>query len=63
MQQSQWFGETQQTLYGHVLSHVEVVYPSDGSVFRMLLWGLAFHKVLDMFQITLYTVEEKKLVV
>ena len=34
-------------LGSHVFSRLNIVYLSDGLVFRMLL-GVAFHKVLDM---------------
>jgi len=46
-QQSQCFGETH---YGHVFSDVVLRYPSDGSVFWMLL-GVAMRKILGMFHI------------
>ena len=48
MQESEYFGET---LLGQVFSDVELRYPSEGSVFWMLLGDLAFRKVLGMFHI------------
>ena len=49
MQESEYFGEM---LFGHVFSDVELRYPSDGSVFWMLLGiFLAFRKVLCTFHI------------
>ena len=49
MQESEFFG---QTLDRHIFSQVDIDYPSDGSVFRMLL-GEAMRKILGLFHSTL----------